>query len=187
MFRALAILLISSLFVGVAHAAPSNESISLSLFRAVRLSNTSITLSFKTDSETTGQVRYSQPGGSEIQLTDAAPQVDHLFTITELDPNHGYSFTFSASTNSAQSNDYVILLAPGTIGQPGESIVPAVQVTGPDGSVVQTMLAASATPSVTTSFVPWWAFLILFVVVVGTWIGYGIYGRKRIPPSSHGF
>ena len=187
MVRVLAILLISSLFVGVAHAASSSETVSLSLFRAVRLSNTSITLSFKTDTETTGQVRYSQPGGSAIQLTDAAPQVDHLFTITELDPNHGYSFTLSASTNNAQSSDYVILLAPGTIGQPGESMVPAVQVIGSDGSVIRTMLAASATPSVTTSIVPWWAFLILFVVVVGAWIGYGIFGRRRTVPTTHGF
>lgn len=187
MSRALAILLISTLFAGVAHAASSSETVTLSLFRAVRLSNTSITLSFKTDSETTGQVRYSQPGGSEIQLTDAAPQVDHLFTITELDPNHGYSFTISASTNNAQSDDYVVLLAPGTIGQPGESIVPAVQVMGSDGMVIQTMLAASATPSVTTSFVPWWAFLILFIVVIGTWVGYRIYERRRTSPHTHSF
>lgn len=184
MFRALAILLISTVFAGVAHAATPNTTLTLSLLRAVRLSNTSITLSFKTDQDTIGQLRYAQPGGSEIQLTDSAPQTDHLFTITELDPNHGYSFTLSASSNSEGSNDYVVLLAPSTIGQPGESIVPGAQVLGPNGSVISTTLTASTTPVDTNPTVPWWAFAILFIIVVGGWIGYGIAARKHPSPSN---
>lgn len=182
MLRAFAILFVSTLFAGVVHAATPNTNLTLSLLRAVRLSNTSITLSFKTDQETIGQLRYAQPGGSEIQLTDSAPQTDHLFTITELDPNHGYSFTLSASTNSAQSNDYVVLLAPNTIGQPGESIVPGVQIHEPDGSVISTTLTASTTPANMSSKVPWWAFVILFIAVVGGWIWYGIYQRRHPAP-----
>lgn len=179
MFRAFAIFIISCAVFSTAHAAAQTPDVTLSLLRAVRLSNTSITLSFKTDTETIGQVRYAQPGGSEIQLTDSAPQTDHLFTITELDPSHGYSFTLSASSGHLASNDYVVLLAPSSIGNPGESIMPGAQVMADDGSVITTTLTASTAPRVNTPVVPWWVFVILFVVVVGSWVGYGVYQRKH--------
>lgn len=185
--------LIAALFLSFLSLAPvhaqSGPQLQLSLIRAVRTSDTAITLSFKTPAPSIGQVLYSTADGSKFTLTDSAPQVDHLFTIDQLDPQHGYSFALSASAGSAQSDTYTVLLAPASIGAPGTSVMPRVQETDAAGNLVATTLAASSTPAPTESIVPWWVFAAFFVLVVGAWIGYGIYRRRSAlpPPAQYPF
>lgn len=164
-------------FIVSPHAYAADSSLSLSLIRAVRISDTSISLSFKTDEEATASVAYTDADGSKLTLTDSVPQVDHLFTLNQLDPKHGYSFVLSARTESSASNIYTVLLAPESIGGPGARIVPGVQETTASGDIVATTLSASTTPTPITA-VPWWVFAALFVLVVG-WI---LYGKYRSQP-----
>lgn len=185
MLRArIAVFVLAPAFLGIAsfaHAADTDPGITLSYIRAVRVSSTSLTLSFKTNEESIGQVTYAQQDSSSIQLTDSSPQTDHLFTMTELSPAHGYSFTLAASTDAHHSNSYVVLLAPESVGVTGQSIVPAVQVLTPSGDVVSSIPSASSTSPSPKPFAPWWAFAILFVLVVGGWIGNTVYRRLHSP------
>lgn len=184
MARALiAALFLSFLAFGTPAHAENGTQLSLSLIRAVRVSDSSITLSFKTSAPSVGQVLYSATDGSKFTLTDSVPQTDHLFTIEQLDPKHGYSFTLSASARGAQSDVYTVLLAPESIGVPGTSFMPRVQETDSAGNTVSTMLAASSTPAPIQSIVPWWAFVLLLALLVGGWVGYGVF-RRRVARSS---
>lgn len=179
--------LIAALFVSIfalstpAHA-QSGTQFSLSLIRAVRLSDSSITLSFKTSAPALGQVLYSATDGSKFTLTDSIPQTDHLFTIEQLDRKHGYSFALSASAHETQSDTYTVLLAPESIGVPGTSLMPRVQETDSAGNIVSTTLAASSTPTPVQSIVPWWAFVLVLVLIAVAWIGYKTLRHRVINP-----
>lgn len=174
----IAALFLSLLAFGMAAHAENGTQLSLSLIRAVRLSDSSITLSFKTPAPAVGQILYSATDGTKFTLTDSVPQTDHLFTIEQLDSKHGYSFALSASARGAQSDTYTILLAPESIGTPGTSLMPRVQETDSSGNIISTTLAASSTPAPVQSIVPWWAFAALFILVIGGWIGYGAFRRR---------
>lgn len=183
MTRAFIVALFLSAFVlGASAHAQNGTHLSLSLIRAVRLSDTSITISFKTPVPAAGRVLYSTIDGSKFTLTDSAPQTDHLFTVTQLDPKHGYSFILSANGGSMQSDTYTVLLAPESIGVPGSSVMPRVQETDSAGNIISITSAASSTPVPTESIVPWWVFAAFFVLLVAGWVGYRIYRRRSAPP-----
>lgn len=171
-------------FASGAHA-QGPQQLSLSLIRAVRVSDTAITLSYRTDVPAIGQVIYSTADGSKFTLTDSAPQTDHLFTIDQLDSAHGYSFALSASAGDLETNTYTVLLAPQSIGVPGASMMPGVQETDAAGNVISTTLAASSTPAPTEPVAPWWLFAILFIVVVGGWIAYNRRASRPAPPAPY--
>lgn len=144
-FPQLALACASSLLAALPVLASSGTE--LSYIRAIRVSDTTITISFLTDAPTVGSVQYTTGDDTRMTLTDSEPQIDHLFTIDELDPKHGYRFTLTASEGSAQSNTYLVLLAPETIGPPGQSILPSTQVLTPQGALVASTLSASTTPA----------------------------------------
>ncbi len=169
--------LISFLFIGSllacavpAQAAPSSD-VSLSLIRAIRISTSTVSLSFTTDIPAVGMLDYTAVDGSEITLTDSVPQVDHLFTVDELSSSHAYTFILTARADGAQSYHYLVTLSPEGIGAPGQGIMPAVSVATAGGDVVSAIPASSSTPSAARSPVPWWAFLFL-IAVAG--IGWGL-------------
>lgn len=161
-----------------AHA--EDTALTLSLFRAVRISDSSITLSFKTSEAATGSVAYTEVDGSKLTLTDSVPQVDHLFTVTQLDPKHGYSFVLTASVGSTTAHLYTVLLAPESIGPSGARIIPGVQETTASGNIVSTSLSTSSVPGPTKPIAPWWAFALLGIVAVVGSIGYEGYRSQRI-------
>ena len=150
MARAGAVLLAALCFLGVgtqAHAAPAQGAVSLDLIRAVRVSDTSITLSFRTDEESIGSVEYASVLGEDRTLTDSVQQVDHVFTLDGLDPSHAYTFTLRAERGSDASYIYTVLLSPESIGGAGQSLMPQAQVTSDDGTIIATIAAASSTPA----------------------------------------
>ena len=180
MARALAAFLLALLVLGGAHSVRA-QSIDLTLIRAVRVSDTSLTLSFKTEDPAVGEVTYAQLDGSRVQLTDSSPQVDHLFVLNQLDPGHGYSFALSARDGAAKSDTYTVLLSPDTIGEPGTSLMPGVRVTNAAGAIIATTLAASSAPATSDSVVPWWVFVLLLVLALAAWVAYLRYGRRKAP------
>lgn len=183
MARALTAAFFLSIFALSAPAhAQNGTQLSLSLIRAVRLSDTSITISFKTSAPAIGQVLYSATDGSKFTLTDSVPQTDHLFTIEQLDRKHGYSFALSANGRGTQSDTYMVLLSPESIGVPGTSLMPRVQETDATGNIVSIILAASSTPAPTRSIVPWWAFVLFFVLIVGGWMAYKALRHRLVKP-----
>lgn len=128
-----------------AHAA--GDSVSLSLFRAVRISDTSITLTFVSDRSSIATLIYAGSGERTVTLTDTIPQTDHLFTLDELNPSAAYNLTITADAGTATSSTYVVLLSPASIGPAGHSIMPAVQELDAHGTAVSSTLAASTTPA----------------------------------------
>jgi hypothetical protein len=127
------------------HAA--GESLSLSLFRAVRLSDTSITVSFVSNTSAIATLIYAGPGDRTVTLTDTIPQTDHLFTLDELNASAAYNLNITANAGAATSSTYIVLLSPASIGPAGQSIVPAVQELDGKGAVISSTLAASTTPA----------------------------------------
>lgn len=120
--------------------------IALTLFRAVRIGDSGITLSFVTDTNSIATLVYAGPGDRTVTLTDTIPQTDHLFTLDELSPSAAYSLTITADAGDRTSHTYIVLLSPAAIGQPGESIVPSVQEMDSNGKILSSTLAASTTP-----------------------------------------
>lgn len=176
----IAALLVSLLAFGAHAHAQIAQPLSLSLIRAVRVSDTAITISYRTDAPSYGQIAYSTLDNSKFTLTDSAPQTDHLFTIDQLDPAHGYSFALSASAGTQESDTYTVLLAPGSIGLPGQSIMPGVVETDASGKVITTTLTSSSSPATDKPFAPWWTFIILLILVIAGWIGYGRWKRRAL-------
>lgn len=159
------------------HAATGPQpDIELSLIRVVRVATTSITISYTTDRSSTGMVRYTAEDGEVITLTDSVPQTDHLFTIDQLDPAHGYTFVLSAEDDSAASNKYSTLLAPESIGEPGQSLVPPVDEYSVDGTKVASSLGTSTAPS-SADGPPAWIFALTAFGVIGAWV-LNRYSRK---------
>jgi hypothetical protein len=149
----------------------SQAPLTLSIIRAIRISDSTISLTFKTNVSAVGILRYTTTDGGDITLTDSAPEVDHLFTIDTLDPRHGYTFIMKADTGKDSSNTYNVLLAPDSIGPVGASEMPGFQVTNEKGTVIASTLSASST-STQTGSIPLWAYVTLIGVVA---VGYGIY------------
>lgn len=153
--------------ISYAHAATSSA-LELMRVRAIRVTDDTISLSFMTSESAVGSVVYTDTDSSTITLTDAEPQVDHLYTIDRLDPKHGYTFTLSATSRANLSNKYVVSLSPETIGQPGASIVPLVQEVTPNGEVVASTLAASTTPEAHAA-IPKWVYLLVASLLLLIW------------------
>jgi hypothetical protein len=128
-----------------AHAAGGD--VTLSLFRAVRISDTSITLSFVSDTSAVATLIYAGSDERTVTLTDTIPQTDHLFTLDGLNPSAAYNLTITADAGGATSNTYVVLLSPASIGHTGQSIMPAVQELDAKGKVIASTLAGSTTPA----------------------------------------
>lgn len=160
-----------------AFAAVNQGAIHINLVRAVRISDTSVTLSFMTTKSSIATMTYVAPGNATVTLTDSEPQTDHLFTIEELDPTAGYTFTIVATSGTDVSNKYVILISPQAIGPIGEGMMPAVQEVSPSGNLISATLQASTTP-VRDSIVPWWVFVVFGIVVLGAWAGLTLATRK---------
>ncbi len=157
---------------GVFAATPTQDEVSLSIIRAVRISDSSITLSFKTNKPAIGIVRYTDSDGTDVTLTDSAAEANHLFTLTDLNPSRGYTFVLIAETDTAKSNTYTILLSPETVGPPGASILPGFQILDAKGVVIAATLTASSTTT-DADGVPTWAYVAGILIVA---LGYGIYG-----------
>jgi hypothetical protein len=153
--------------------------IELSYIRAIRVSDTTITISFLTDAPTIGSVQYTTGDDTRMTLTDSEPQIDHLFTIDELDPKHGYSFTLTASQGGVESNTYMVLLAPETIGPPGQSILPSTRVLTPQGALVASTLSASTTPAPMSASVEPLLLLAIVAVAACVIVGTRLLGRIR--------
>lgn len=163
------IVLITGLAVFLGTALPSYAaSLDLSLIRAIRVTNDTISLSFKTPEKAVGQVVYMDSDSSTITLSDAEPQIDHLYTIDSLEPKRGYTFTLSATSRANVSNKYVVLLSPETIGAPGSSIVPVVQITTPQGAILSSTLAASTTP-VDSPKIQSWVYALVGALLLLIW------------------
>jgi hypothetical protein len=182
--RAGATLLAALCFLGLgtqAHAASAQGAVSVDLIRAVRVADTSVTLSFRTDEESIGSVEYASVLGEDRTLTDSVQQTDHVFTLDGLDPAHAYTFTLRAERGSDASYIYTILLAPEDIGATGQSLMPQVQVTSEDGTVIATIAAASSTPAI-PSHTDGALILVLLVIIAGIcW--YVASRRKRSKPE----
>lgn len=143
----------------------------LALFRAVRISDSTIALSFVTSQPSIGELSYTGSSDQHVTLTDADPQTDHLFTVENLDPKKAYSFSLSAG----RSSTYIVLLAPNDIGGPGESMRPEVKEKSADGSLTIVQDAASSSP-MSPSTVP----LGLGIALVsGGCVGWFLYSRQR--------
>ncbi len=160
-----------------AHA--SEPTIELTLFRAVRISNDTIALSFITSREAIASVTYTGISERTISLTDTAPQVDHLFTIEDLNPSNAYSFSIIADQGGDTSNTYVVLLTPQSIGGPGASITPGVQMLDSSGKLVGAQLAASTTP-LDTNLKPTIIGICIVAFGFGAWLIYSYLRKKRI-------
>lgn len=144
----------------------TQNAVTLDLVRTVRISDTSITLSFRTNVESIGSVTYTSVLDEDRTLTDSVPQTDHVFTLTDLDPSHGYTFTLHATHGSDASYTYTVLLAPETIGEPGQSLMPEVKIASSDGTAVATIPTSSTTPTV-PSHTDGILILVLLAAVVG--------------------
>jgi hypothetical protein len=156
----------------------AGKDIALSLFRAVRISDTSITLSFVTDRSSIATLVYA--GSSDertVTLTDTVPQIDHLFTIDDLNPSAAYSFTITADAGGNTSDKYVVLLSPETIGPLGQSIIPSVQEINSQGKVVSSVIAASTTPDVPSQG-PLAAGIALVAIGYGLWRAYSFMKQR---------
>lgn len=162
----------SFFFLTALPALAQGNTLTLTLVRAVRVSDTAITLSFKTNEPSIGEVAYTDVDGSKFTLTDSVPQTDHLFTINQLDPKNGYSFVLTASSGDDASDTYTVLLSPESIGVPGTSLFPSVAVTDKVGNVVTTTPQASSTVAGNKTIVPWWAFVALAVLLLAGRIVY---------------
>ena len=101
------------------------------------------------------------------------------FTIDELDPKHGYSFTLTASQGGVESNTYMVLLAPETIGPPGQSILPSTRVLTPQGALVASTLSASTTPAPMSASVEPLLLLAIVAVAACVIVGTRLLGRIR--------
>jgi hypothetical protein len=167
---------------GAAHAAGTTQTpITLSIVRAVRISTTTLTLSFKTSTSAVGILRYTTADGGDLTLTDSVPEVDHLFTIQSLDPAHGYTFILRAENTSNSSNTYNVLLSLETLGPVGASELPGVQEIDAQGTVIANTITSSSTQT-NGGGVPLWAYLLLIFVAAA---GYGIYiYMQRMQPKT---
>ncbi|MDB4992362.1 MAG: hypothetical protein JWL75_607 [Parcubacteria group bacterium] len=173
----LALILIISIPFG-AQAAGSQKTLGISIIRAVRLSDTTVTLSYRTSEPAVGILRYTTTDGGDVTLTDSAPEVDHLFTIQSLDPKHGYSFILKAETvNDVLSNTFTVLLSPETIGAVGASILPGYQTTDANGAVISNTPTASTTP-VESGFIAVWAYLGIILLLAIVYGGYRVLHRQ---------
>lgn len=153
-------------------AGAATRAIDISIIRAVRLSDTTITLSYKTSEPAVGILRYTTNDGGDVTLTDSAPEADHLFTIQSLDAKHGYTFILKAeNVSDVLSNTYTVLLSPETIGAVGASIQPAYQITDANGAVISSVPTASSSP-VESGLIPIEAYVGLILLFA---IGYGGY------------
>lgn len=166
--------------LGVAHADGSN--LSIEQVRAVRISDSSISLSFVTSDIATATVVYLVPGKETVTLTDSNAQRDHLFTVNELDPLKAYSFSITASNDGVTSNKYVVLLSPATIGDPGQSILPGVEVMDANGVLIAAVAPASTTPVGATRISPW--FFVGFAALAFLAWGASFYHRRRTAMQS---
>ncbi len=174
---ALGFLSICLLLSPLAPARAADTSITITYVRAVRLSDSSITLSFLTDQASIGNVGYVAPDETEFTLTDSAPQNDHLFTIDDLDPKHPYSFRITATYESKGSNTYVVLLSPELIGTPGQSIMPGLQVLSPEGELIDAKLSGPSTSTPSTTLSPW---LFIFFALIAVLVTLGNQLVKRL-------
>jgi hypothetical protein len=156
----------------------SASDITLSLFRAVRLSETSISISFVTDTEAIGALTYSGAGERIITLTDVSPQIDHLFTVDELNPGSAYSFTITASHGTDTSYRHVVLISAEGIGEPGISIVPGVQMYDQNDKLVAAQLAASTTP-IQQHTLPMLLGISTVAVAAAGWVAYTRFQQRR--------
>jgi hypothetical protein len=164
------------MFLVAAFALPAQAAdASLSLFRAVRISERSVTLSYVSSAPSIGTLAYAESGERSVTLSDAAPQVDHLFTIEDLEPSRAYSF---AITDSKAPDTYVILLSPQSVGEPGQSIMPSVQVRDENGKLVSAKLAASSTGSAPNTLPLGIGIVCIAFAFVG-WLAYT--GRSQKP------
>lgn len=182
--RFVSLLLIGVLLACAAPAAQAAASpeVSLSRIRAVRISTSTISLSFVTNIPAVGKLDYVAFDGSEITLTDSAAQVDHLFTVDELSSTHDYSFVLTARKGDVASYQYVVSLSPESIGNLGQSLMPAVRVTQGDGTVIATVPVSTTTPASASSPVPWWL-LVFLVVVAGVGWTISRLPREKTPPQ----